>query len=41
MREMDAWIFGTDLEGGRPGVAALITAIHAVLTFGWTGGPGE
>ena len=41
MHEMDACIFGADLEGGKWGVAALITAVYMVLTFGWTGSPGE
>eukprot|EP00959_Pyramimonas_sp_CCMP1952_P216781 4533581-Pyramimonas_sp.AAC.1 len=41
MHEMDARIFGADLEGGTWGVAALITALYMVLTFGWTGTPGE
>eukprot|EP00959_Pyramimonas_sp_CCMP1952_P284086 5937994-Pyramimonas_sp.AAC.1 len=41
VHEVDACIFGADLEGGKWGVAALITAIYMVLTFDWTGSPGE
>ena len=34
MREMDACIFGADLEGGKWSVAALITVVRMVFTFG-------
>jgi len=33
--EMDACIFGADLDGQEWGIAAFIVAIYWVLTFGW------
>ena len=35
MHEMDACIFGADLEGGKWGVAGLITAVYMVHGRGW------
>ena len=41
VNEADACILGADLEGGKWGVAALITAVYMALAFGWTGSQGE
>ena len=37
----DAKTFGADLEGTEWEVLGMILAIYFVLTFGWTGSPGE
>ena len=37
----DAGCFAADLPGKEFGVAGIMTALYLVLTFGWTGAPGE
>ena len=41
VHEADACLFGADLEGKEWNVPATIVAVYWVLTFGWTGSPGE
>ena len=41
MHEKDTCIFGADLDGKQWGIPGRLVAIYLVLTFGWTGSPGE
>ena len=41
MHESDVRIFGADLDGKHWGIPGRLVAIYLVLTFGWTGSPGE
>ena len=41
VNEADACIFGADLDGKEWNIPATVVAIYWVLTFGWTGSPGE
>ena len=41
MHEKDACIFGAGLDGRQWNLPGRLVAIYLVLTFGWTGSPGE